>query len=261
MSGNRVSAGGAAILGHVPPAYSSSYAFLDHPGPIPFAHRGGSLDGRENTMAAFERAVSLGYRYLETDAHATADGVLLAIHDATLDRVADRPGRVDALPYRDAVRVRIGGEPIPRVDDLLAAFPDARFNIDVKADTSVVPLIDVLRRTGAWDRVCVASFSTRRLRRVRAITGGRLCTSLGPTGIAALTAGAAPAGAGCAQVPVPLVSRAFLATAHRRGLPVHAWTVNDRARMERLLDLGVDGIISDDIETLRDVLTGRGLWR
>jgi glycerophosphoryl diester phosphodiesterase len=260
---------------------SAEYEYLDHPGPIPFAHRGGSLDGLENSLPAFERAVGLGYRYLETDARATADGVLLAFHDARLDRVTDRTGDIARLPHAEVAKARIGGrEPIPLLEDVLGSWPNARVNIDVKAETSIAPLTEVLRRTNAWNRVCITSFSSRRLRHVRArmrlLTDHDVCTALGPRGVAALRtrsiAGplslplrAAATAAPCAQVPrrvgrTPFVSASFVEAAHALGVRVHVWTVNDRDEMNHLLDLGVDGIFTDDIETLRDVLMARGLW-
>ncbi|MEV4256378.1 glycerophosphodiester phosphodiesterase [Spirillospora sp. NPDC049652] len=260
---------------------SSSYAFLDHPGPLAFAHRGGAGGRPENSMAAFQRAVDLGYRYLETDAHATADGVVIAFHDRTLDRVTDRRGTVGALPYSEVARARIHGtEPIPRLEDLIGSFPDARFNIDLKEASVIGPLARVLHRTAAWDRVCLTSFSTRRLTQMRArlplFTDRDVCTSLGPRGVMALRAKSyggptaklvrlASTGVACAQVPyglgpVPFVTEAFIAKAHDLGLKVHAWTVNDPAAMERLIDIGIDGIMTDDLVALRHVLSARGLW-
>jgi glycerophosphoryl diester phosphodiesterase len=274
---NRVRTRRAVILGHVSP----EYAFLDHPGPIPFAHRGGARDGLENTLPAFERAVDLGYRYLETDVRATADGVLLAFHDQSLERVTDRSGDIARLPHSEVAKARVGGrEPIPLLEEILAAWPQARLNIDVKAESSIAPLIEVLARTGAWDRVCVTSFSSRRLRHVRArmrlLSGREVCTALGPSGVAAVRAHslagrlatplhAAATGAPCAQVPhrvgrAAFVTPSFVAGAHALGLQVHVWTVNDAAAMGHLLDLGVDGIITDEIETLRDIMKARGLW-
>jgi glycerophosphoryl diester phosphodiesterase len=251
------------------------YAFLDHDGPLAFAHRGGAAAGVENSMAAFARAVGLGYRYLETDVHATADGVLLAFHDTTLDRVTDRTGAVAALPWRVVREARIGGiEPIPTLEQLLGEWPDVRVNVDVKAPAAIRPLAEVLRRTGAVDRVCVASFSARRLSAVRRLVGPRLCTSLTPGRAALLrVASASRAGAPllvprtvpCAQLP-PRVGRLSMITAplvevaHRRGLVVHAWTVDDPTEMGRLLDLGVDGLMTDELEVLRDVLRARGHW-
>jgi glycerophosphoryl diester phosphodiesterase len=257
------------------------YEFLHHPGPIPFAHRGGSRDGQENSMTAFEHAIGLGYRYLETDVRATADGVLIAFHDHSLDRVTDRQGIIERLPYPEVAKARIAGRaPIPRLEEILGAWPEARLNIDVKAESAIGPLTEVLHRTGAWDRVCVTSFSSRRLRQVRArmrlLSGREVCTAMGPRGVAALRAHslggplarplrAAAGGAPCAQVPyrlghAPFVNAALLESAHALGLKVHVWTVNDAAEMGRLLDLGVDGVMTDDIEALRDVMKARGLW-
>lgn len=251
-----------------------SYPFLDSDGPIAFAHRGGAADGLENSLAAFAGAVDLGYRYLETDVHATADGVLLAFHDHTLDRVTDRVGRVARLPWSAVSRARIGGrEPIPRLEDLLGTWPDIRVNVDVKEAAALRPLVDTIRRTNALDRVCVASFSERRLAYVRRELGPRLCTSLGPRGVMLLRAAAtsraaavlAPRGVPCAQVPdrlgrLRVVTPALVELAHARGQRVHVWTVDDAADMHRLLDLGVDGIMTDRIHTLRDVLVARGHW-
>ncbi|MGH8893443.1 MAG: glycerophosphodiester phosphodiesterase family protein, partial [Actinomycetes bacterium] len=168
-----------------------TFAFLEHEGPIAFAHRGGAADGLENSLAAFGRAVELGYRYLETDVHATADGVLLAFHDRTLDRVTDRAGRVADLPWSTVRQARIGGrEPIPLLEDLLGGWPDIRVNVDVKHPGAIEPLVEVVRRTGSLDRICVASFSEQRLAAVRRELGPLLCTSLGTRGVALLRAAA-----------------------------------------------------------------------
>ncbi|MEU9043613.1 MULTISPECIES: glycerophosphodiester phosphodiesterase [unclassified Kitasatospora] len=252
------------------------HAFLDHPGPLAFAHRGGDLGHPENSLAAFEAAVALGYRYLETDVHATGDGVLVAFHDSRLDRVTDRTGAVAELPWESVRQARIGGtEPVPLLEDLLGAFPEARFNIDVKAVPAIAPLVEAVRRTDAWDRVCVGGFSDSRLAAVRAAAGPRLATSLGPREVARLRlrslagplvrGGGAPFAGVCAQVPerhrgVRVVDRAFVRAAHRLGLQVHVWTVDDPTRIRALLDLGVDGIMADRIDVLRDVLGERGCW-
>jgi len=252
----------------------TGWAFLDHPGPIAFAHRGGASEHPENTMPAFEHAVDLGYRYLETDAHATADGVLVAFHDNVLDRVTDRKGVIAQLPWASVRQARLGAGSsaagIPLMEDLLTIWPDVRVNIDLKHEASVAPLVDVIQRTGAHDRVCVASFSGRRLDRFRRLTDGRVCTAIGPGGLARLRGAGfgVPAGriAGvCAQVPVrqgPVVilDRRFVEVAHRHSVPVHVWTIDDVAEMDRLLDLGVDGIMTDRPTVLREVLVRRGQW-
>jgi glycerophosphoryl diester phosphodiesterase len=142
--------------------------FLDHPTPLAFAHRGGPGHNPENSWPAFEHAVRLGYAYLETDAHATADGVLVAFHDNTLERVTDRAGEIASLRASEVAAARIGGvEPIPVLAELLAAWPDVRFNIDVKHAPAARPLADLIRRAAAWDRVCITSFSAARLRATR----------------------------------------------------------------------------------------------
>ncbi len=244
--------------------------FLDLPRPLAFAHRGGAAHYPENSWRAFEHAVSLGYSYLETDVHATADGVLVAFHDRTLDRVTDRAGRISELPHREIAAARIGGtDPIPRLEDLLGTWPEARFNIDVKDEPAVRPLPRVLERTAAWDQVCVTSFSPWRLAAVRRTLPRPVCMATSPLGIAALRLGGprrflAPGlrrrWVRCAQVPVNVATRSFLRRAHAAGLQVHVWTVNDQETMTSLLDLGVDGIMTDETAVLRDVLAARGQW-
>ncbi|MGW2818335.1 glycerophosphodiester phosphodiesterase [Streptomyces sp. NPDC001415] len=248
------------------------HPYLDHPSPIPFAHRGGAADGIENTAAAFERAAEAGYRYFETDVHTTADGRLVAFHDATLDRVTDARGKIAELPWGEVRQARVAGrEPLPLFEELLEAFPEVRWNVDLKAESALVPLIDLIRRTGAWDRVCVGSFSEARVARAHRLAGPRLATSYGVRGVAALRLRSygipvpLRAGAVSAQVPesqsgIPVVDRRFVRTAHALGLQVHVWTINDPDRMRALLDLGVDGIMTDHLETLRTVLTDRGVW-
>ena len=249
---------------------AEDFEYLRWPGPIAFAHRGGASEVPENTMPAFEHAVGLGYRYVETDVHVTADGVLLAFHDDVLDRVTDRTGTIGELPWSVVSEARVDGrEPIPLLEDLLGAFPELRINIDPKHDAAVEPLAAVLQRTGAIDRVCIGAFDDLRLERVRALLPG-VCTSLGPIGTLQLGMAATGQEIGdlpspCAQVPTSygeteIVTAAFLDEAHRRGLHVHVWTIDDREEMERLLDLGVDGIMTDRPAVLREVLEARGAW-
>jgi len=264
-----------------------------------FAHRGGAAHAPENSWRAFEHALGLGYWYLETDLQSTADGVLIAFHDRTLDRVTDRGGRIARMPYREVAEARIAGtEPIPRLEDLLGAWPDVRFNIDLKDAPVIEPLAAVLRRTGSWDRVCVTSFSASRLRTARRVLDRPVCMAASPLGISmvrfggprgprdqrrpghpppahlpsplppppftgahlALAERLARTGVRCAQVPAAVATPSFVARAHALGLHVHAWTVNSPAVMRSLLDTGVDGIMTDETLALRDVLISRGEW-
>jgi len=263
--------------GKLPEVTPPLHPYLDGPLPRAFAHRGwhlGELAGMENSLAAFRRAAAEGYQYLETDVHATRDGVVAVLHDATLDRTTDGSGRVEQLDWAVVRTARVAGrEPVCRLDDLLEELPDALLNIDVKADSAVVPVLELLRRTGAWHRVCLASFSETRLQRLRRAAGPRLLTSLGIASVAALrlrsivpilpTKGLVRGE--LAQLPVRsygirVVDRALLRHAHRLGLEVHVWTVDRAEQMEALLDIGVDGLLTDRPDVLRDVLRARRVW-
>ena len=248
--------------------------FLGLESPVAIAHRGGAAEHPENTMAAFEHAVKLGYRCVETDIRATRDGVAVVFHDEDLDRLTEHTGPLVTRDWARLDDVRIHGtEPIPRLDDLLGAWPDLRLIIDPKSDDVVAPLIEALRHTNARERVCIGSFSASRLRRIRTQAPG--CTSCSPAEVVRLRAASwgVPTGrlaADCAQVPthqplfgglsIPVVDAAFLRAARARGMPVQVWTVNDDAEMERLLDLGADGIMSDRVTVLKQVFERRGAW-
>lgn len=244
------------------------WPYLDVETPYGLAHRGGRGPAPENTAAAFANAIELGYVHLETDVHRTADGELVAFHDGELGRVAGRSGRIADLTWAELSEIDLGdGHRIPRLVDLLDAFPAARFNIDPKADDAVEPLIEVIRSRDAVDRVCVGAFSESRVARVREALGPRLCTSPGPGGMAkVLLAAVLPSSwrlpYGCLQIPpraggLSLSSRWLIARFHRLGLQVHYWTINERDEMIRLLDNGADAIVTDEIELLREVLAER----
>ena len=217
-------------------------------------------------MPAFAAAIALGFRYLETDVQATSDGVLVAFHDDDLSRTCGRPGLISALPWSDVATARVDGkEPIPLFEDLLATFPDCRINVDCKTDAAVQPLIESLQRTDALDRVCVGSFSHARLRRLRSALGSRLCTSMSPIEVARWRFGIPSSVALVAQVPlrqgiVPVVTRRTVDLAHRRGIGVHVWTIDEPAEMLRLLELHVDGIMTDRPSVLKQVMVQRGEW-
>jgi len=254
------------------------YAYFDEPFAA-YAHRGGALyppnRHRENTRHAFTQAVDLGYRYLETDVHATADGVLVAFHDSVLDRVTDRTGTIARLPYAEVARARIAGrDSIPLLSELLTAFPDARFNIDAKSDGAVASLADAIAEHDAYDRICVASFSMARLHRLRRRLGPRVASAASSAGVAVnrfvpwLT-WALDSPAPVLQVPAgytfrgrrfPVLTPRLVKAVHRAGKRVQIWTVDDSEAMTRLIDLGVDGIFTDRIDVLKDVLVRRGLW-
>jgi glycerophosphoryl diester phosphodiesterase len=260
-------------------ASRTGFPFLDGGGPVlAFAHRGGArhpeLAGLENTSAAFAQAVAMGYTYLETDVHVTRDGVLVAFHDAALERVTDGSGRIEKLDAADLAEVRIKGrEPVPTLASLVASFPGQRLNIDLKSDAAAAPLAAFVHEHALHDRILVGSFSGRRLRRFRRLAGPRVATSASPGEVAAYVALPASLarwvtrGAPAAlQVPhrrgrLVVSSARLVRRAHAAGLHVHVWTVDDPEEMEALLDRGVDGLMTDRTDILRDVLRRRGQWR
>lgn len=255
---------------------SAAHPYLDGPFPRAFAHRGWHIDdlaGMENSLSAFRRAAAEGYSYMETDVRATSDGVPVVIHDASLDRTTDASGRVARQPWSRVSSAKIRGrEPVCRLADLLEELPDSRFNIDVKANTALTPVIQLLGRMNAWHRVCLAAFSDARLARMRGAVGDRLLTSMGPVSVLGLRLRSLvrwlpllPVRGQVAQVPVrrhgiKIVDPALLRYAHDRGAEVHVWTVDRAEQMVELLDLGVDGLITDRPDTLRSVLAERGTW-
>lgn len=255
---------------------ADEYAYFASPFTA-LAHRGGITEDApaevENSLRGFRAAWNYGFTHLETDVHVTSDGTLVAFHDAVLDRVTDAAGRLGDLPWSAVSGARIGGsEPIPTLDELLDALPHARFNIDLKAPGAVEPLVAALDRHDAHARVCVGSFHTASIKRFRALAGARVATSASPVEVAVfgLAPGVRrgwPLAAQAFQVPtheprtkLPLVTRGMVDAAHARGAVVHVWTINDRPEMERLIDLGVDGLVSDDLATLKAVLVERDLW-
>lgn len=256
---------------------STRHAYLSTPLPRAFAHRGwhiDDLDGLENSLPAFHRACDEGFHYVETDVQVTSDGVVVVHHDDTLDRTTDRTGTVGALPWSEVRWSRIGGTvPISRLEDVLEDLPHARFNIDVKTDAAVEPFVRALERTKAFSRVAAASFSAARLGRIRKLAGPRLAMAMGPLSAGVIWGNRrlpfVPlkflARGAMAQVPLrygrlSVVDAAFVRMAHRFGAEVHVWTIDEADEMRRLLDLGVDGIVTDRPDILRTVLRERDAW-
>ena len=243
------------------------------------AHRGGGgwepNLGKENTAGAFMRAVELGYRYLEIDLRASRDGALVCLHDADLDRLAGIPALVAELTSVELSQVRIGGsEPVAFFDDIADALPAIRFNLDLKSADAVEPLVEAIAAHRIEDRILVNSFSQRCLSRFRALTHGSIPTGMAPpavllTVVSPIIASVISSPAVACQVPVSrrigpvtlaLVNRETIARVHDLGKVIHVWTIDDPEEMARLIDLGVDGIITDRPDLLRDILIERDLW-
>jgi len=248
------------------------HPFATGPGRLAIAHRGGALLpenlGKENSVEAFANAVALGYTHLETDLRTTRDGEVFAFHDPDLRRVVGQEVRFSDLSAEEVRALRLrGGARIPSLDDLLAEFPEAVFNLDVKDDASVDGSLERIARRDAAERVVLASFSHQRLQRVRA-QAPHLATSATRAEVITMILGGRPRGTPApvaVQIPerhrgFPILSRPLVERAHRWGMHVHVWTVDAPGQMHRLLDLGVDGLITDRPDRLKDVLLQRGQW-
>ncbi len=257
-------------------------AYLQTPGPIPIAHRGGALLWPENTVFAFEQAYGLGIRWIETDVHLSADGQVMVFHDDSLERTTDGTGlirdktleelrRLDAAWHFEApgrLSYRGQGIGIPTLAEALAVGPDLHLNLEIKQKTPPMreALLAEIRRLGVQDRVLVASAMDAEVSAFRSLCGGRLATSAGKLEIAAFWARAHGWGArgfrpayDALQVPhyyrgIPVVTRRFVAAAHRCGLKVHVWTIDDVAEMQALVDMGVDAVMSDRPDLLVQIL-------
>jgi len=242
------------------------------------AHRGGALWepnlGKENTRYAFSQAVSLGYRYLETDLQATKDGRLVCFHDTTLDRMTGVSGRVCDVTAEELAGISIAGEPIPFFDEIVTAFPEVRFNVDLKTSDAVLPLVRAIDAYDLFDRILVDSFSQARISHFRGLTKGRVPTAMAPIGVAwtaliPILSGVISSPGVALQVPISekvgpvfvhVVTQETIERVHRLGKVIHVWTINDPQEMECLIDWGVDGIITDRPDLLKEILVRRNLW-
>jgi len=260
----------------------SSRHYFDHEHPIRFAHRGSRIMWPENTWHAFDRAVEdFGYRYVETDVQATADGVVVVFHDDTLERCTNGVGKVadwrwedlrhlDAAynfsPDGESFPLRGTGVGISRLDDTFDRYPDLCLNIDLKASGVEWAVAEVIQKMGREDTVLIGSFSDKRIARFRRITKGRVPTSAGPRDSIAMYATSRigrgiPAKVDAYQLPYKTrgiaADKRLIDAVHRAGKQIHLWTVNERHEMEKFLAMGVDGIITDRPDLLNEVMENR----
>ncbi|HIX00483.1 MAG TPA: glycerophosphodiester phosphodiesterase [Candidatus Nesterenkonia stercoripullorum] len=247
--------------------------------PLAFAHRGADPQ-RENTLGAFRAAVALGYRYLELDVRTARCGTLVVFHDATLDRVTTGTGRLSDHTWEELSQLRVGcdagyEEGLLRFEDLLREWDDVRLNIDLKDAAAVPEFARLVNRYQAHERVLAASFEHSRLRKVQRQLDRPVAISTGQSATAALVllgrigltrpVGRVLRDVACLQVPVQhagirIVTPGFIRRCHRAGLQVHVWLVNDARDMHHLLDLGVDGLMTDSATVLAEVMRSRGVW-
>jgi len=275
-------AGGMAYPSLAPLVHRGNMA--EHVLPLAVAHRGGNEVAHENTLEAFQDAIDLGYRRIETDVHYTRHGELLAVHGQTIDgseaikkgvdayvHLGERAIRIAELTRADRQAIAHDGFYIPTLEEALSLNREVYWNIDAKRQEAVAPLLAVLRRLAAFPRVTLASFNEWSIRELRARAAKGTQTSLVESEIRKLymtsflpwdpvtfprhTRAQVPSTYGKRK----LVTRAFVRTAHRHGIPVDVWTINNQQEMEHLLDSGIDGIMTDALRTLKSVLEARGM--
>jgi glycerophosphoryl diester phosphodiesterase len=247
-------------------------AYFDDPKPRVLAHRGLAIEAPENTLLSFESALAAGAGYVETDVHASHDRIAVISHDPDLSRLAGRAARIDQLTISELRRIDLGdGQRLCTLAEALSAFPETRFNIDLKHDGVIEAAAHAIRRADAIGRVLVTSFSDARRSRAASLLPG-VATSGGRRTVircvAAVSTGRADAlqrilaGTSAVQVPeragrIRVVTPRFIEAVHRAGVEVHVWTVNDPADMARLLDLGVDGLVTDRADLAVKLIRGR----
>jgi glycerophosphoryl diester phosphodiesterase len=220
--------------------------------PLVFAHRGGSKLGPENTIVAFDRGLAAGADGIELDVHLSRDGVVVVHHDDLLDRTTRGRGLVNARTAQE-----LAGFDVPTLREVLARYPETPIIVELKEPGPALAeaVVDLVRQARAHERVCLGSFSVAALRAARAMAP-EIATSAGRFEVRvalyrswlAISPGRVPYQA--FQVPetsgtTRVVSPPFAALAHKAGLAVQVWTVDEPADIRRLLDWGVDGIISD----------------
>lgn len=239
---------------------------------LAFAHRGANQLAPENTHAAFQIAHELGYRIIETDVQSSSDGVLYCFHDDHLQCTTGDPRKFENVHSQDIDQLRINGmHAIPKLAELFEAFPEAYFNIDIKSWSATGPFIALATSMNACDRLCVGSFNQRRIKAVTSsLSQSPPARSLGTGGVARfylkhLLNWPGNIRANCAQLPVSyfgikLITPQTLVYAKSKGLKIHVWTINQADEIQRLIDLGVDGIMTDDCVLLKSILEKNGLW-
>ena len=229
--------------------------YLEYDGLKVLAHRGGAEESNENTLESFDYSQSLGCEFIETDVQVSSDGIPYIFHDDDLKRILNNPIRFDSLSSNEIDELSIFNScKIPKLSDALLRFPNLCFQIDFKTDEVVMPALDVINEMNVFDRVCIASFNSKRLQNVRSLYPD-LCISMGPnevfkTLLARFNLYKGDVPGDCLQIPmsyygIKIVSKRFVDFIHSRGLKIMIWTINDIKTFKYLIDLGVDGIITD----------------
>ena len=242
----------------------SLHPYLKTPGVAISAHRGGSMEAPENTLESFKYSLELGCAYIETDVQLSSDGIPYIFHDDDLSRLLGKDVAFNSLHSSEIQNLKLFESfDIPTLETALKTFPDALFQIDLKTDEVAIPAMKIIETLEAFDRVCIASFSSKRLARINEMYP-HVCLSMGPKEILKLLLASyglykKKVPGNCLQVPIyqygiKLVTKRFIQYVQNIGLKIHVWTINDKNQMQQLINLGVDGIITDRPKALKDLL-------
>jgi len=243
----------------------SMHPYLDVSGVAISAHRGGSMEAPENTIESFEYSIEIGSSYIETDVQLSSDGIPYIFHDDDLSRLFQKDIVFNSLHSDEINQLMLFDKyRIPTLESTLNKFPNTFFQIDVKTDEVVLPALEVIKKTNSIKNVCLASFSSKRLKQVHNLHP-EICLSMGPFEVMKLLLASynlykKKVPGNCLQIPIyqygiKLVTKRFINYVHSIGLKIHVWTINDEDTMLKLIDLGVDGIITDRPKTLKDLLS------
>ncbi len=239
-------------------------SYLNYSGVAVLAHRGGSLESYENTIESFHYSKNIGCKFIETDVQLSSDGIPYIFHDDTFLRLLGKNIIFNSLDSSEIDKLRLfENHPIPKLDTVLKTFPDLYFQIDVKTDEVSLPTLEVIKKNNAMNRVCIASFSSKRLQNVYKQYPD-ICLSMGPNEVLKMLLSSfglyrKSINGHCLQIPIyqygiKLVTKRFVEFVHKKGLKICVWTINDETTFKNLIDIGVDGIITDKPKLLFETL-------
>ena len=238
---------------------------------VPIAHRGASLLASENSFESFRKAFDLGYRVIETDIHSSKDGTAYIFHDITLERLTGENLKISDLKDVDIDSLKINNSSIiPRLSNVFEEFPEGLFNLDAKTWKSTTPIVDTIQNMGCRSRVCIGSFNDRRVHAIIKELGLETCHSMGTSNVIKFYLGAQLGveqhfTSQCIQLPIKmfgisLTTRKVLSYARKLGIKIHFWTINNPVIMQQLLELNVDGIMTDDCVLLKEIMKEQNKW-
>ena len=252
----------------------SSQSFLEYMNSsniVPIAHRGASLVAAENSLESFRKAFDLGYRVIETDIHSSKDGTAYIFHDKSLERLTGENLKISDLKDVDIDSLKVNKSSIiPRLSNVFEEFPEGLFNLDAKTWQATIPITNTIKKMGCSSRVCIGSFNDKRIDAIIRELGLETCHSMGTSNVIKFYLGAQLGieqhfTAQCIQLPVEqfgisLVTQTILRHARKLGIKIHFWTINNSALMQKLLELDVDGIMTDDCALLKKIMEEKHKW-